>query len=149
MIQLYQDAMAIVRRYGKPDLFPTVTCNPQWPEITNELHPHQTAADGPDLVARVFKLKLSALMHEITNGLFRKVIAHVKVIEFQKRGLPHSHILLILDREAKPRTIEDIDLLVCAELPQDQTARELVAKHMMHGPCGLANMNSPLSSWCK
>ena len=37
MNQLYQDAMAIVRRYGKPDLFITFTCNPRWPEITNSL----------------------------------------------------------------------------------------------------------------
>ena len=27
--QLYQDAMSIVRRYGKPDLFITFTCNPK------------------------------------------------------------------------------------------------------------------------
>lgn len=28
MVQQYQDAMAIVRKYGKPDLFVTFTCNP-------------------------------------------------------------------------------------------------------------------------
>ena len=65
MTQLYHDAMVIVRRYGKPDLFLTVTCNAKWPDITNELHPHQTAADRPDLVARIFKIKLSALIKEI------------------------------------------------------------------------------------
>ena len=144
MIQLYQDAMAIVRRYGKPDLFLTVTCNPNWPEITNELHTHQTAADRPDLVARVFKLKLAALMQEIVKKeLFGKVVAYVKVIEFQKRGLPHSHILIILESDAKPITTQDIDKLVCAEIPHDKVSRELVSRHMMHGPCGLANPNSP------
>ena len=35
--QLYQDAMAIVRRFGKPDFFITFTCNPGWREITDEL----------------------------------------------------------------------------------------------------------------
>ena len=29
MQQLYQDSMAIVREFGKPDLFVTVTCNPK------------------------------------------------------------------------------------------------------------------------
>jgi len=29
MQQLYQDAMAIVAKYGKPDLFVTYTCNPK------------------------------------------------------------------------------------------------------------------------
>lgn len=33
MHQLYQDAMSIVRQFGKPDLFITFTCNPNWPEI--------------------------------------------------------------------------------------------------------------------
>ena len=33
MVQKYQDAMAIVRKYGKPDLFITFTCNPNWAEI--------------------------------------------------------------------------------------------------------------------
>jgi hypothetical protein len=33
MNQLFQDSMAIVREYGKPDLFITFTCNPNWGEI--------------------------------------------------------------------------------------------------------------------
>ena len=47
--QLYQDAMAIVHHYGKPDFFITFTYNPHWKEITNELLEHQTAADHQDL----------------------------------------------------------------------------------------------------
>ena len=47
----FQDAMAIVRNYHKPDLFITMTCNPRWPEITSGLAPGQTAQDRPDLVA--------------------------------------------------------------------------------------------------
>jgi len=58
MTQLYQDAMSIVRTYGKPDLFITFTCNPAWPEIQAELLPHQKPNDRPDLIARVFKQKL-------------------------------------------------------------------------------------------
>jgi hypothetical protein len=56
MSSLYQDAMAIVRHYGFPDLFVTFTCNPNWPEIVRELKPGQTASDRPDLVSRVFNL---------------------------------------------------------------------------------------------
>jgi hypothetical protein len=41
MREQYQDAMAMVRAYGKPDLFVTVTCNPKWQEITRELLPGQ------------------------------------------------------------------------------------------------------------
>ena len=45
MMQTYQDAMAIVRRFGKPDLFITMTCNPNWKEIQENLLPRQQASD--------------------------------------------------------------------------------------------------------
>ena len=31
-----------------------------------------------------------------TGGVLGKVVAHMHVVEFQKRGLPHIHILVIL-----------------------------------------------------
>ncbi len=33
MHQLYQDSMSLIRKFGKPDLFITFTCNSNWPEI--------------------------------------------------------------------------------------------------------------------
>ena len=33
----FQDGMAIVREYHKPDFFITMTCNPRWPEIVKGL----------------------------------------------------------------------------------------------------------------
>lgn len=62
MYQLYQDAMAIVGHFGKPDLFVTFTCNPKWPEVTRELFSYQSAADRPDLTTRVFHIKLRELL---------------------------------------------------------------------------------------
>ena len=57
----------------------------------------------PDLCARVFKIKFKELMNDlIKNKIFGKVVSNIDVIEFQKRGLPHAHILLILDKEDKP-----------------------------------------------
>ena len=32
-VEKFQDAMAIARKFGKPTLFITMTCNPEWPEI--------------------------------------------------------------------------------------------------------------------
>jgi hypothetical protein len=86
MSQLYQDAISIVRKFGKPDLFVTFTCNPLWPEIQRELLFGQTAADRPDLCVRVFDKKLNVLMNDLTkNRILGKVIAHIHVVEFQKR----------------------------------------------------------------
>ena len=68
MMQLFQDSMAIVRHFGRPTLFITFTANPCWQEIQDELLHGQTALDRPDLIARVFRLKMSALLHEIKHG---------------------------------------------------------------------------------
>src|SRR5207248_2638079 len=77
MYQLYQDAMAIVSCFGKPDLFVTFTCNPKWPEITKELEPYQSANDRSDLTARVFHIKLQELLKDLLhNNCLGKVIAY-------------------------------------------------------------------------
>ena len=39
------------------------------------------------------------------------------VIEFQKRGLPHAHILIILAENERSLTPELVDSIVVAELP--------------------------------
>jgi hypothetical protein len=52
MQELYQDAMAIVNKFGKPALFVTTTCNPKWKDITDNLLEHQRSVNRPDLVAR-------------------------------------------------------------------------------------------------
>jgi len=37
LLQNYQDAMAIIAKLGRPDLFVTFTCNPKWHEISENL----------------------------------------------------------------------------------------------------------------
>lgn len=139
--------MAIVRTMGSPDMFVTFTCNPRWPEITCELLPGQSSIDRPDLTARVFNLKLRALLDDLLKkGILGKVVGHIYTVEFQKRGLPHAHILLILEAESKPRTEEDIDRIVSAEIPCPEMfplAHDTVTRSMMHGPCGRLNMRAP------
>ena len=71
--------------------------------------------------------------------------AHVHVIEFQKRGLPHCHMLIILRGEDKLRNREDIDRIISAEIPdpeEDLELYNLVCSCMIHGPCGVQNPNS-------
>ena len=77
------------------------------------------------------------------------VPAKLWVIEFQKRGLPHVHILVILRDSDRIITAEDVDSTISAELPpspdtaEDEEAREqlhrlnkIVMAKMIHGPCG-------------
>jgi hypothetical protein len=102
MHEQYRDAMAIVAEYGKPDLFLTFTCNPTWDEIKANLGFHQTPGDRPDLIFHAFYLKLLALLGDILKAhVLGKVRAYSWVVEFQKRGLPHVHMLLVLEQEYK------------------------------------------------
>jgi len=68
MNENYKDAMALVRKFGKPDLFITMTCNPSWQEITNNLEGLQKVEHRPDLVSRVFQIKLKSLQNDLYNN---------------------------------------------------------------------------------
>jgi hypothetical protein len=74
--------MAIVRYFGKPTFFITFTANPRWPEIDGNLFPGQQLTDRPDLIARVFRLKVQELLIDLKNGLFGSYAGHVYTIEY-------------------------------------------------------------------
>ena len=153
----FQDGMAICREYHKPDLFITMTCNPHWPEIESQLLPGQSAQDRPDVVATVFKLKSDQMKKDITHGkLLGEVVAYMDVNEFQKRGLPHKHLLVILLYEHRLGSPVLVDCCVVAELPPSpesvdnleakaelQRLETIVLTNMIHGPCGTEYPNSP------
>lgn len=141
------DAMAIFGKFGAPDLFITFTANPNWIEIVDNLKAGETASDRPDLVARVFHIKLKAFIDDLTKfKLFGCVLAFVYTIEFQKRGLPHAHILITLHQDDKFTSTEKIDRVVSAEIPDknlNPTLHEIVTRCMMHGPCGESFPGAP------
>ena len=145
----YQDALTIVREYGKPDYFVTITANPAWPEIAQNLAPGEHAVNRPELVARVFALKLKAQMKDLVEeSVLGVVVAHCWTIAFQKRGLPHARILLVVRSEEKPRTPDGVNRVVSAELPDDSDPQqadlfETVSTLLMHGPCGALAHNKP------
>ncbi|KAL8136684.1 hypothetical protein V2J09_002685 [Rumex salicifolius] len=82
----YLNATTLVQKFGKPDLFITMTCNPNRPEIQDNLLPEK-------------KLKTQ---QELT------------LLSSKKRGLPHAHLLIILERPNKIVCPEKFDQYVCA-----------------------------------
>ena len=117
----------------------------------------QTPQDRPDLVSRVFKQKKDQLMQDLKAGhVLGKVVAHMNVIEFQNRGLPHVHILIILADSDRLMSPDFVDAAVCAELPPDPEIATTQAErnqrlhlqridvtNMIHGPCGKTNPSRP------
>ncbi|XP_057444054.1 uncharacterized protein LOC130736228 [Lotus japonicus] len=104
------------------------------------------AYDRPDISCRVFHIKVKQLMRDLRKGqYFGKVSAGMYTIEFQKRGLPHAHILIWLAPGSKLTTPEKIDSVICAELPDPVASPklfEVVSMFMVHGPCGSSRKNS-------
>lgn len=68
MQQNYQDAIAIVDKYCKPDLFITFIPNPWWPDIVDDLLDGVTVFDWPDMVSRMFDLDLRELVDAVTQN---------------------------------------------------------------------------------
>ncbi|GJV81517.1 DNA helicase PIF1, ATP-dependent [Tanacetum coccineum] len=114
MMQNYQDAMALCRAYGNPDLFITFTSNPKWPEIAEMLasFPGQISHDRPEIGTWLFKIKLTYLLEDLTK---------------------------ITSLENQWQTPSDINDIISAELlspTDDPEGFSVVSKFMLHGPCG-------------
>ncbi len=96
---------------------------------------------------RVFKIKLKELINDIhKKHIMGRTIAGIYVVEFQKHGLSHAHILIFFTEDCKPHTVEDADRMISAELPNSKTnklAHKTVARCTMHGPCGAVFPNAP------
>ena len=150
----YKNAMALVRQFGKPTFFITETMDVNCPEVREHLMPGQTPYDRPDILCRLFQLRRKRLICMIVKeGCFGKVKAYLAVIEFQKRGAPHIHLLVwIEDFEPTPQNIDNV---ISAEIPyspvingdprpftkemaDQQEFHERVMDMMVHGPCGPA-----------
>jgi hypothetical protein len=124
------DCLALRKALGNVTLFITFTTNPRWPEIMSQLRPGQAANDRPDLIVRVFQQYLSLFMKDL-HSMFGPILYHIRVTEFQKRGLPHEHIAVAL-RDI-PRAPAEIDSFLSAELPRSTgPLRDAIKRHMTH-----------------
>lgn len=99
MHEYTQDAMVYVRNYFLIRLHAT--------PMTGQVHTHRH-----DLTARVFRRKLIRLMDSINqHKIFGETQCWLYSIEWQKRGLPHAHILIWLNEKIMAPQIDDIILL--------------------------------------
>ena len=134
----YSNAMALVRRKGRPTFSLTYTFNVKYPEVMGCLAPVQNLYDCPDVLCRIFQMKKSKLLYLLTKkNVLGECESYCAVVEFQKRGAPHIHILIwIKDFQKTPNNIDNV---ISAEIPApSDPLHATVMKCMAHGPCGRA-----------
>lgn len=128
---------------GYPNIFSTMTCNHQRPEIRNTLLLRQSVFHRPDIAARVFRITTRHDGNLTNETVFEERKAHVRFIEFQKQG--HSHILCksFMTPASNVNLLSPtfVDTIISAKTPDDHHSllRQVVLSHKMHNPCGNLN----------
>ncbi|XP_074376909.1 uncharacterized protein LOC141718427 [Apium graveolens] len=140
MQQNFQDALAVCRVVGHPDIFLTMTCNSQWTEIKEMMNslPGCSARDSLDIIAHVFHLKLEQLIEDIKTKFFFG--------NFIGEAWSPTCAYVKLDGDSKRNLTANVDKYVTAKIPDpiiDPVAYDAVRSLMIHGPCGLRNTKSP------
>lgn len=96
----FADFMSICRAFGQPDLFITITVDPNCIEITEMMGSGQKSMNRCDLVVMVFEQKIRQLFHLLLNRkIFGAVAGYCGTYEHQNRGNVHFHLLVILQHE--------------------------------------------------
>ena len=154
------DLLALVRRWGMPSLFLTLTADEasdmRWAEIsdlTELLHRFNasfTFADAPVECATLFLQRLDDFLknHVFANpesgGILGRVQHHVTRLEVQGRGSLHAHIMLWIHPEDLPWVSQEIHAFVPAHFdsstrtfveptdPAELMLFKLVARKQMH-----------------
>ncbi|GBN85367.1 hypothetical protein AVEN_140276-1 [Araneus ventricosus] len=81
--------MAMVRKFGRLDLFVTIICNPSWPEILNAMQGRERHENRSDIVVRVFKMKLSELLDDLIKRKVFGCVTSYRMSEMSLNSLSH------------------------------------------------------------
>ena len=140
------DSLAIAASEGNPTFFVTMTCNTHWPEIQSMLRPGQDYTDILMVVVGVFKMKLHLFQATLKKMFINagQCVYLIHSTEFQKRSLPHAHMLFKMEHNCVEPS--DIDGVVSAEMPENADDTALVSQYMVHRH---PSPQSPPSKYCQ
>jgi hypothetical protein len=80
------------------------------------------------------------------HHIFGRYMGHCYQMDYQKRGLPHPHLLLILHEIDHFLDPASIDKIICTEFlsrTADPELHNIITSVMVQGPCGDENQNCP------
>nr|GEV05712.1 putative reverse transcriptase domain-containing protein [Tanacetum cinerariifolium] len=108
-------------------------CNTITTPISSRMTPNSpatVATRGQQVTLVASTRKQQSPLNDVSKAVY--------TVEFQKRGLSHTHICLFLHKDDKVPNIEHINKYISAEIPDpndDPDLYKLVLDFIMHGPC--------------
>ena len=103
----------------------------------------QSPVDRHDITARVYRKKMMSLMDiMVKHDVYGSVRCWMYSVDWQKRGLPHAHILIWLYDMITSNECYD---LICYEIPYAEVVKDLhevLMVNMMHEPYDKLNSTS-------
>ncbi|XP_023737094.1 uncharacterized protein LOC111885033 [Lactuca sativa] len=128
----YLDAMTLVKLFGYPDLFLTITCNPKWPEVIRFVESENLKPeDRPDVLTRIFKIKLDSLITRLREENFLGEVDGVS-----KNGSSTlSHMPIFRKKKSKLPNPKDIDCVIFAKLPDKELEPDFLPKTQQRKQC--------------
>uniref|UniRef100_A0A6N2KR16 Uncharacterized protein n=1 Tax=Salix viminalis TaxID=40686 RepID=A0A6N2KR16_SALVM len=133
--------LTTLRQEGKPDIVARVFQE----KVIDMIAYIKLGKPFDRTIASAYRFFILIIIHLISFSYFFKFLRSKKdvcAVEFQKRGLPHTCLLIWLDAEFKCRSAEDVDSIVSAKNPSknaDSIFYDIISKFMIHGPYGLPN----------
>ncbi|KAK3929744.1 3-hydroxyanthranilate 3,4-dioxygenase [Frankliniella fusca] len=134
----FLDCMAIMTKFKGSSYFITMTANPKWKEIQEDL-PEVPWYFKPQVNVRVFLQKMAVLLNLLVQRqCLGRALGYACVIEYQKRGLPHCHIIMMVYPDDMPKCGREVDLVIRADIPdpaREPQLHELVTRVNLHHLC--------------
>ncbi|XP_076069759.1 uncharacterized protein LOC143041635 [Oratosquilla oratoria] len=116
--------------------------NPRWEELSEAMAQTASSAaskqknDKPDLVSRIFKMKVDSMMEDLTKkNIFGCVKAYLYGVEWQKRGFPHVHILLWMEQRVNAELVDSVISAEISDKEKEPRLYNIVTRCMIQGPC--------------
>ena len=122
-----QDSLRVMQVCGTPAFFVTMTCSNEsarglceaaWHGSRCETPGDCNCQDMPEMGVKVFRAQVEQLVSDARNGCFGPYQAHCYAIEFQKRGLPHVH-MLVWTKDTRSVRDTRIDSIIAAEASRE------------------------------
>ncbi|XP_076947968.1 uncharacterized protein LOC143620067 [Bidens hawaiensis] len=126
LVQTYRMARDVYKQQPATDMKLRLICNRQQDGRTYNL---PTTSEVAALIVGDIEESYEP------RDIFVNKVGAVYMVEFQKRGLPHTYICLFMQKEDKLPNVEHVDPYISAEIPnknEDPELYNLVAELMMH-----------------